>query len=617
MNNGVMKIGVIVEVDGDYSKVGVYSLINDPLIIENGEILNGPKLGAYLVVQQNDIRIIVSVVSEKIVDQQNNINSEEFDNRFKKQTINRVLLTKTKGVIKKHGFIPSNKYVPMVGNQVTIASKEDIDCIYGVSNPEETIEIGKSLIENYPVKIQINNFFASHIGIFGNTGSGKSNTLHKLYYELFQSKWIDGIKERSKFFVIDFNGEYCTKDIFGLDRTDRRIIKINTRKITSGHNKIKVKKEYLFNPDILAILFDARPATQVPFLKQSLKKFNEISNSLHFADMNLGLLKNILINIRGNSNIDYLQEWIDVFKTMGPDSELYKPLNEIKSHVEYGNQELRHCGTLIVKDSQVTDEGYSYLKLGEIKNKLSEYYSAQNEIYKLKIFLEFQRVFAVSYNSYKNEHIGPLFARIRTSIESLDKVVNVVDKLDIRKEYRTMNIISLVNANAEITRLIPMLLSKMIYDEHKEKCVNNEVLFTTHLIIDEAHNILNSQYRNVGDDWQDYRLSIFEEIIKEGRKFGFYLTISSQRPADISPTIMSQIHNYIIHRIVNEKDLGMLFNTMPTLDKYSYKMLPTLGKGEAVITGTSINVPIMTKVERISKVHPKSDDIDLIKLWET
>ena len=170
--------------------------------------------------------------------------------------------------------------------------------------------------------------------------------------------------------------------------------------------------------------------------------------------------------------------------------------------------------------------------------------------------------------------MNPLFSRIDTAFSSLEKVIEVVE--DISDKYKTLNIISLVYANQEITRLIPMLLSKMIYDEQKKIVAGNDVTKTKHLIIDEAHNILNADYRNNGDDWQDYRLSVFEEIIKEGRKFGFYLTLSSQRPADISSTILSQIHNYLIHRLVNEKDLRMLENTMPTLDKSSYQKIPTL-----------------------------------------
>lgn len=179
--------------------------------------------------------------------------------------------------------------------------------------------------------------------------------------------------------------------------------------------------------------------------------------------------------------------------------------------------------------------------------------------------------------------------------------------------YKSVNVFNLVNANQEITRLIPMLISKMFYDQQKSTIADSEVTQTKHLIIDEAHNILNAEHRNVGDSWQDYRLSIFEEIIKEGRKFGFFLTLCSQRPADISATILSQVHNYLIHRLVNDKDLKMLENTMPTLDRRSLQMIPSLGKGEAVVTGNAI-VPVFIKVDP-TIIRPKSDDVVLTDIW--
>lgn len=109
---------------------------------------------------------------------------------------------------------------------------------------------------------------------------------------------------------------------------------------------------------------------------------------------------------------------------------------------------------------------------------------------------------------------------------------------------------------------------------------------------------------------------VFEEIIKEGRKFGFYLTLSSQRPSDISPTIMSQTHNYLIHRLVNDRDLTMLENTMPTLDRNSYLMIPSLGQGEAIITGSAMQVPVFVKIEKETKYHPSSEDVLLTELWK-
>ena len=229
------------------------------------------------------------------------------------------------------------------------------------------------------------------------------------------------------------------------------------------------------------------------------------------------------------------------------------------------------------------------------------------------MFLDFQKEHRTAWDKVNREHLIPLFNRIYSSLDSLKKVVLVIP--EISDFFKCVNIINLINANQEIKRLIPMLLSKMIYDEQKKLVSSNVVNNTKHLIIDEAHNILNSELKNIGDSWQDYRLSIFEEIIKEGRKFGFYLTLSSQRPADLSPPIMSQLHNYLIHRLVNEKDLRMLESTIPTLDKTSYNMISMLGKGETILTGKAIKIPVFVKVEKENKIRPTSDDVVLTDIW--
>ena len=281
------RVGVIVEVNDQFSKVGVYSLLNDLNVIWNGEILSGIKVGAYLTINQNDVKIIATVSSEKVIDQQNSVKSEEFDNRFHKNSVNRVIELKTKGIIENNEFKITSKYVPMIGNEVALTTKDELNIIYGLKENDETIIIGKTILEGYPVQIPINKFFASHIGIFGNTGSGKSNTLHKLYLELLRSNYKENIMKKSKIFIIDFNGEYCSSNIFGLENTDRKIIQINTR---NPVDKIDIKSNYLFDADILSILFDARPATQVPFLKKSVSKFLKIKTENEFSSIEIGLL---------------------------------------------------------------------------------------------------------------------------------------------------------------------------------------------------------------------------------------------------------------------------------------------------------------------------------------
>ena len=114
----------------------------------------------------------------------------------------------------------------------------------------------------------------------------------------------------------------------------------------------------------------------------------------------------------------------------------------------------------------------------------------------------------------------------------------------------------------------------------------------------------------------DYRLETFEEIIKEGRKFGMFLTLSSQRPADISPTIVSQIHNFFIHRLVNDRDLFLIDNTISTLDSMSRSMIPNLSRGCCVITGTAFELPMLLQVDELQKEkQPDSNDVNLELLW--
>ena len=608
------KIGVIVEVDGIYAKVGMYNETNDAEFIWDGEILTGPKVGAYLTINQGMAKIIATVSSEKIIDNQNNVGDNDYDNTFSKNTINRIISLKVKGVINNNRFSISSEYVPMIGNVVSLTTKKELNIIYGLSDNTDAVLIGKSLLEEYPIHLPINSIFASHIGIFGNTGSGKSNTLHKLYLELFKSSYLKNISFVSQFYVIDFNGEYTQENQFGLSDKYKRIFKVNTRN-DKKRDKIPIKKDYLFDADILSILFDARPATQVPFLRNALKIFNEdITDEKTFANLEIGLLKRIIQEHKSVSS-DSLNNWVIAAKELGIDGNL---LNALSLHfrIDYGNLDVRSEDKQSILDGeQISSEGLEILKIEEIQNQLTEKYEKLSQIRRLKSFLEFQRVYVSAWKSTNIEHINPLFKRIETSILSLEKVIEIVD--DVKEKYKMVNIISLLDANQEITRLIPMLISKMIYDEQKNNVSKDgEVKRTTHLIIDEAHNILNSQFRRNGDDWQDYRLSIFEEIIKEGRKFGFYLTLASQRPADISPTIMSQLHNYFIHRLVNENDLEMLKNTMPTLDKYSFDMIPNLGQGEAVITGNSIKVPLLIKVNKEEVIKPNSDDVILTSLWK-
>lgn len=622
-------LGVIVGVDGNISQVGMYSMSNESQFLWNGELLEGPKVGAVLTILQNDVKIIAKVVNEKIMDQQNSVKSEEFDNRYSKNSVNRIVSLRMQGVIENNSFKVTSSYVPMIGNEVTITSKEDIDLIYGIKKDAPSIFIGKTIFENKKLDIPINEVFASHIGIFGNTGSGKSNTLHMLYSQLFDSKYKTNLFERSSFFIFDFNGEYRGENIFGLNESRRRILNINTREIKKS-DKVFIDKDTFLDPDILIMLFDAKSGTQAPFLLNALKKYKaNDGNNDELAGIEIGLLKKLLSDFKHTTpNIE--EEWIEIFE-----KSLYKyvrnsgkaqivrekliDLKELQKIKSTGN--ITASNTIYFKKERFFYQGESFSSLandffGDLKEILIYCFDCCDEFERLEVFLAFQKIFATAWNNTLTDYLGFLFNRITNVLRDLGDVIIVGDKNEFKNYYKSVNIISFFHSNLTVKRVIPMLVAKMIYNKQKNAAFGTNIKQTTHLIIDEAHNILGS-VRSKSDYWQNKRLVAFEEIVKEGRKFGFFLTIASQRPADISPTIMSQLHNFFIHLLVNEKDLAMIENTMPTLDRTSFGMIPSLGQGETVLTGKAFPISIFAHVSHASKEYrPKSDDIILTDIWK-
>lgn len=163
-------------------------------------------------------------------------------------------------------------------------------------------------------------------------------------------------------------------------------------------------------------------------------------------------------------------------------------------------------------------------------------------------------------------------------------------------------------------KILPLLLCKQLYEEQKKANVETSHL---NIIIDEAHNILSRNSNRESEQWKDYRLETFEEIIKEGRKFGVFLTLASQRPSDISPTIISQLHNYFLHRLINNNDIIAVEKTISYLDKLSFEYLPILPTGTCILAGLSAQVPVVVDIASIEEdSEPNNKTRSMIEHWK-
>jgi DNA helicase HerA-like ATPase len=233
---------------------------------------------------------------------------------------------------------------------------------------------------------------------------------------------------------------------------------------------------------------------------------------------------------------------------------------------------------------------------------------------RLRIILQYYHEIISGFSNI--EHLSPVIKRTPTRINDLKKIITIQDFVS----EKNITVISLRDVNLQMRKMLPLLICKQLYEtkkEFKEQDKKNGQEKYLNIIIDEAHNILSSVSERESETWKDYRLETFEEIIKEGRKFGVFLTIASQRPYDISATIISQLHNFFLHRLINNNDINAIEKTVSYLDRLSFETLPILPTGTCILAGLSAQVPVMIDVSEIDKKYePDNKTMKLIDNWK-
>lgn len=581
-------VGEVIGINGIKITINLYEESNKDTLFYDGKTFKGVSIREFIQIKRGFKDIICIVEGEYLDEKRYQAND---DIRYYIRTIE----ARPIGYFEHKKFNEGVKHLPLIKDKVYLLEEDKLPDIFGRNN-EDGFIIGKLLKEDYPISLDWKRLFNTHIGIFGNTGSGKSNTLTKLYTTLFENK-IKYINGKSKFVVIDFNGEYTSEQLTTTEY--KSIYKLNTN---HEEDKFPLVESEFWNVESLSILFQATQNTQKPFINRVVlgrERYKKHPNSLdnYFKKT---FERTFTVASPKADSLDLIREVVSLLELDG----LYEKLARITWN---GSKSYFQIKGVHYFDS----DSISYIKY--FKEMVDEVSITQLDIFtefKLRCYLQLINDLIFGFVQY--EFIQPLLKRIESSLNSLRKVIKLTGELAAPK---VVTIISLRKCNQDIKKILPLLISKHYYQPHKDS-VSNPPENTVHLIIDEAHNILSHQSTRESESWKDYRLEQFEEIIKEGRKFGFFLTLSSQRPADISPTIMSQIHNFFIHKLVNDRDLFLIDNTISTLDRISRNMIPNLSKGCCIVTGTSFDIPMVLQIDLLEKSkQPDSEDVDLVSLW--
>ncbi len=227
----------------------------------------------------------------------------------------------------------------------------------------------------------------------------------------------------------------------------------------------------------------------------------------------------------------------------------------------YGNRQIRdYCSSLITRFKSVKDrDDFNFLT---------------------KIDLE------VEYSDFLNQFIGVNKEKKESQIATID----------------------LNSANDEAVEVVSCVLSRMIFEKLSKAKDRNK--FPVNLVLEEAHRYITTESGKVFGNAN----IIFERIAKEGRKYGMFLLISSQRPSELSRTVLSQCSNFLVHRIQNPEDLSHIRQITPHISETILKRLPSIPTQHALIFGHAVNLPTTFKVNTADP-KPKSDNNEISKNW--
>lgn len=605
--NSVFRIGIVHSVDGRVVKVLVDKDKNNSHLIFQGQLIKNVAVGSYVKVLKGFETIIGKVESEYIETDKGvpvQYSSQE-------EYINRFLIVKLIGHIEGSSYKKGLTELPLIANECHLLTNDEFKMIHSFGSKDDVfIKIGTIASDPLvPISIGVNKLFASHIGIFGNTGSGKSYTLAKLYRQLFLTfKDNKSFKNNAKFLFYDFNGEYSKENAI---IEEKKIYDLSTG-TEEGKDKIPLSEEDMLDENLLCIFASATEKTQRPFIVRCINLYRTIHGDVNqFKNRLQRQIVDILQmsdKVKGDLLIDYVEQILPPNIIAGIDIGL-------RYNISFHSRS--QCYFIIDRNNNTiflnNPNNENYIHELPIYQQVNQFDFSDNFIKNFINIMYMRLIYDMLGNRAMNEHIAPAINKLKSNEKNIEKVFDFTDKIGSFWSDSNIVVINLCNVNTDMKKLIPLLLTNKLYRNYRKNRKGNGYL---NIIVDEAHNILSYQSNRESESWKDYRLEVFEEIIKEGRKFGVFMTIASQRPSDISSTIISQLHNYFIHRLMNEKDIQQVNNTISYLDKVSVESLPILSTGVCVLAGQLAEMPIIVQIDRIEdKNKPQNETINLIKAW--
>ncbi len=524
------------------------------------------------------------------------------------------------GVIENGRFIGGVLRKPTLEAKIRMVREDELNLITGVDK-EGMFKLGVSpLYNDKPIYVDINDICSNHLAIFGNTGSGKSYGVASFIQSLFYNEKFNPY--RANYMIFDAYGEY--------HNAFERLSEVNpnyqfkyytTNKTDKNGEQLSIPL-WLLDVDDFALLLQAEKHAQLQIIEKMIKLARIISldteDSIKYK--NHLIAKAILDTLYTNQTAASKRN--DIFTIVSGCQTNEFNLETPIEGVGY-IRKFREC-FVIDRSGEFTESVLITQYITSFINDDLDNYEAPNDhafqLDDLEKALEFT---LISDGFLRNDKLYDDAVTLKVRLHSIVTgdnssffyYPNYVDLNGyvaslVAKNNRKSQIINfnLEDIDDRLAKTIVKIYSKMLFNFTKHLTNRGAVPF--HILLEESH-------RYVQNDSDNFLLgyNIFERIAKEGRKFGLILNLVSQRPVELSETVISQISNFLIFKMTHPRDLDYIKKMLPNMSAEIMEKQKSLQPGMCVAFGRAFTVPMIIKMP-LPNPAPHSSNVNVVSIWQ-
>ena len=523
------------------------------------------------------------------------------------------------GEISNNRLIGGTIRKPSLDSKIRVIEPNEVPLITGFDT-DGFMKLGVSPFYNdFPVFLDVNNFFSNHFAVFGNSGSGKSCGVSRLFQNMFRDERLYPYK--ANILLFDSSGEY-----YNAFRTLNEINSsyhyrfFSTNEVDGYGEKLRLPI-YLLNVADMALLLQVTNHSQLPIIERMLKLALVFSQN----DVDANNYKNHLI-AKAIMTILYTNETApnkrnEIFSILASCSTEQFNLEAIVQGVGY-TRKFREC-FLIDNQGQFSESVLLTEYVSSfIKDEYDDFEPRGGVYYNLDTLEKALNFTLISEGWLRNDKTYGDAVTIKVRLHELivggnAKFFDVPEYISLEsylssllinngRKYQIVNF-NLVDIDDDFAKVLTKIYSRLVFEFSKS--LKDRASIPFHIIVEEAH-------RYIQNDTDRFLIgyNIFERIAKEGRKYAVILGLISQRPVELSDTVISQCSNFLIFKMNHPVDVDYIRKMVPNISDEIVEKQKTLQAGTCLGFGMAFRIPLIVKME-MPDPSPLSSNCDVVKVW--